>query len=219
MSLSESKRKLEKIERYLELNKKLEEIVDDGLIPLLNLTCEYLSATAQYYKKIIKSEEIAITYSAQTEGLYISGINRIAQNYNLDEEEVKRIFDKAACETEAKRKIKCNLNIITYKMLSYIVFPFSRNVSSQYRELSRINASILQILNETIKLKEETEETRKIKEDNLKEMIEAQQDQAKLASTLCEAGFDERTADKVALDNDLLVYGVLENLKNRYGLE
>ena len=50
-------------------------------------------------------------------------------------------------------------------------------------------------------------------------MGELEQKQAFTSSKLWSEGFDERTADHISLKPDLLMYGILDALKNKYVLD
>lgn len=197
MSLSQATKQLEKIRRYISLNAALEKIAGEELsaIPplneaeLLRITKSALEDFASGCEEIVELERRSLTLTGIVDGI--------------------EARDQTVRSKEIDGQAKYLWKTVKNGALAIYYFPFSKEMSSDYMSIAKSYFSVFMSLGQTAKKKKQTL--------NLRAKMEY--DQAKTASKLKEYGMEERGANFLVLNPEYFFYGILDQLKNKYGLD
>jgi len=216
MELLESKRKLAETESYLSLNTKLEEIVEDELMSLLSDVRDYLEGNFRVYKKIVSLEEERVKMNAQAEGRYTVAVQKLVETSELSYEESKKIIDEKNKKSIGTDLVECLFGVIKSTAYAIILSLISRKASSDYSHVTQNYISAIKSMCEAVTLRATT---KRLEQENLCKRIELDQECGRTSLKLQSNGIDEKTADSIVLNPDLYIYGVLNSLKDKYGVD
>ena len=214
MDLSDNKKQLKDLVHYTNLSSQLEEIVSEDLFHQIKDISEMLKSMIPDYKKIISLQEESLRGEAESDREYVQKIHEIAEQYNVEVEFVREIFEKQSKKSDLRKKIECLMDMTKNSVLSIYSAPFSRNSSENYAKIARERYSTLKMMIETSKTEKRTE---KIKQDNVKKGHEIEFREARLYSDVISKGLDEKTA--MEFIQGKFFYTVLDSLADYYGLK
>lgn len=209
-------KKIEKIAEYVDLGKRLLDVVDDEHSSLVS---DFITSLESYKKGLLEAQKLNTIYlmkTAKVDQKMASLETAVLKVYDGDVEKTKAYIFQLSKQSNRQRYWRSVGNSVFYGILSALFSVFSLEKSRETYELCKNYQSAVKNISETMKIVARTN-IKKTEALQLSSKIEIEQ--ARISKKLQNEGIDEKVADIVSINPEKLAFAYFDYLKKEYYIE